>query len=134
MAISFSSFAPSNSDDATHDLRVDEMGNLEVVSGIEETRQRVIERLLYYFAEWPLNTTEGVPYRNDIFTRPINAGLASSIISDQIRSVDGVTGVRNVQAILNPTDRRFTYSALISTIYGDFDINTNNIGLNIGII
>ena len=86
MAVSLSSFAPSNSDDATHDLQVDETGNLVVVTGLEEVRQRVIERLLFYFAEWPLNTTEGVPYRNDIFRRPINAGLAASIITGQIRS------------------------------------------------
>ena len=84
------------------DLRVTPRGDLEIVSAREDVRQRVIERLRFWFGQWFLRVQEGIPYRNEVFTRPISAGLAATLVTEQIRAVEGVTGVSGVTARIDP--------------------------------
>ena len=53
----------------------------------------MVERLQFVFGSWFLGVEEGVPYRSEIFTQTVTVGMASVIVSDTIRAVDGVTGV-----------------------------------------
>ena len=104
------------------DIRLDERGNLAMAVGLEDVRQRVLERLRYWLAQWFLTVEDGVPYRPEIFQQTTTVGLAAAVVSNQIRSVEGVTGVGRVIAEIDPVTRRMTYSALVSTTQGDTEI------------
>lgn len=110
-----SAFAPGVD---AQDLHLDERGDLAVVTGLEDVRQRVIERLRFWRGDWYLDRTDGVPYIQEVFTRPMSAGLAASIVSGVIRSVAGVTGVRDVEATVDPVTRTLAYSARVDTVHG----------------
>lgn len=104
------------------DIRLTPTGDLEVVDGLESVRQRVVERLRFWIGQWFLDVRGGVPYRPEIFQRPTSAGLAAAVVTDQIRSVEDVTGVHSVVASIDPLSRRMTYTATVATRYGDMQI------------
>lgn len=108
MARSISAFAPGNS--GTPDIRLTDRGDLEVAEGVEDVRQRVIQRLRFQIRESFLRVDEGVPYRPEIFTAPTSAGLASVVVTDQVRSVEGVDSVTAVSVSIDPETRVMTYA------------------------
>ena len=109
--------------DGCQDLHLDSRGNLAVASDLEDVRQRVVERLRFHSGQWYLDTQGGVPYRQEIFTRPVSAGLAAALITDQISQVAGVEAVRDVVATINASERRLTYRATVNTPFGEMQIN-----------
>ena len=111
-------------------MRLDQQGNLQVVDGLEDVRQRVIAGLQFFLAEWFLSTDLGVPYFQSIFTRPVTAALASTVIAAQIRSKPGVTGVGNIQATIDPNTRVFSMSVAIHTPFGSTVIGMSQQILN----
>lgn len=117
-----SAFAPDDHSADNQDIRVTSTGDLEIVDGLENVRQRVIERLRFWVGQWFLRVEDGVPYRPEIFHRPTSVGLAAAVVTSQIRDVEEVTGVANVVAQIDPLSRRMTYSATIMTVYGDMQI------------
>ena len=125
MAKTISAFGNNQQARDGQDIRIDQRGNLEVVDGLEDVRQRVLERLRYWLGQWFLTVQDGVPYRPEIFQRSTTAGLAAAIVTDQIRSVEEVTGVSNVVATLDPVTRSMTYSARVSTTQGSMEIGDN---------
>ena len=106
------------------DLHLDTFGNLAVVQDLEDIRQRTVERLQFWIGQWFLDVGDGVPYRSEVFTRPTNAGLAAALVSDTIREVEGVTGVRDVIASIDAPTRRFSYTATIDTPFGSTTVES----------
>ena len=96
--------------------------NFAVVSGLESIRQRVHQRLLFQRGEYYLDTTKGTPYVPDILRYEYDPGLARSVITAAIRSVEGVVGVSDVVVSFNPTARTLSYAALIQTRISSFGI------------
>ena len=123
MTRTIAGFQPGNSLIADQDLQLDENGNLLIVDALEDVRQRVLFRLRFWLGQWYLLAHDGVPYRPEIFQRPTTVGLAAAVVSDQIRSLDEVTGVSRVSATIDPLTRRMTYQATVSTPHGSMDIN-----------
>lgn len=117
-----SAFAPDDEINPRADLRLDARGDLEVVSEREDVRQRVIERLAFWRGEWFLDARQGVPYLTEIFTRPASADLAESVITAEIRSVEGVTDVTEVEVSIDTDTRRLSYAARVSTAYGTAEV------------
>ena len=114
-----STLAPGGQASGGMDLRLTPSGDIEVVDGLESVRQGVIQRLLFWSGEWFLGVADGVPYRADIFRRPTSAGLAAAVVTEQIASVDGVTGVSDVTVTIDPVTRLMSYRAgSVSTRYG----------------
>ena len=122
MAISISSFLPNDPRGIAHDIHLDERGNLVIARGIEDIRQRVVERLRFYHGEWIFATSQGVPYRREIFRRNVSVGLAAAVVSDAIRSVDGVVSVSDVRSDLDDRSRVMSYSARVATSEGVFSL------------
>ena len=119
MARTISALSP---DVGGQDIRLTPRGDLEVVTDLEDVRQRTIERLRFWLGQWYAAYRKGVPYRSEIFTRPISAGLASTIVSDHIRTVDGVRQVKNVRARIDPRTRVFFYTATCVSNFGEFEV------------
>ena len=88
-------------------------GNIGVVDGLEALRQRVTQRLRFWFNEWFLDYEDGVPYINDIFERPIPIGLASTIIVEHILRIDEVERVSDVVTNFDLSERTLSWSARV---------------------
>ncbi len=110
-------------DVSTGDIAIDANGNLALANSIEGLRQKVIQKLLFFQGEWFLDVQDGIPYLQDILTRPVDAGMVASIFNSAILEEVEVTGLGNVSSSLNPNTRRFSYNAIVNTIFGDMEIN-----------
>lgn len=104
--------------DGCQDIQVDANGNLEIVDEFESAVQRVRLALQFWRGEWFLNESEGVPYLQVIFNRPVTPKLASSVLTDTILRVDDIQSVSNVQAEINPATRHLVYSVDVVTRFG----------------
>ena len=106
------------------DIYVDGRGNLALATEHEDVRQRVVERLRFWLGEWFLAVNDGVPYYEEIFQRPVSSGVVSRILVEHIRTVEGVTGVSDAQATIDPATRRLQFSATVATNFGSVEVTT----------
>ncbi len=107
-------------DFSNSDISLDNSGSLKPVSDLERVRQKILQRLRFFKRDWFLNINEGIPYKEEILTRPANAGLAASIFNKEILQEDGVTGIGKVSTKI--IDRTLLYQATVQTIYGDIEV------------
>ena len=75
--------------DSNNDLIV-RGGSLLTVADGAEVVQHVRSRLLFYLAEWFLDIDAGVPYFQEIFTKPANLANIESIFKSKILRTPGV--------------------------------------------
>ena len=122
---SIAGFTAGSTED--HDLQLDAAGNLLMVTALEDLRQRVVERLLFWVGEWYLDIADGVSYRTDIFQRQLSVGLASAEVTAKIRAVEGVVSVSGVQAVIDATSRRFSYAATVHSAFGSTEVNIGRV-------
>lgn len=101
---------------------VDRNGNLTVADNLEGLRQKVVARLNIFRAEWFLDVTEGVPYFEQVLTKPVDIGLITALFNTEIQKEPEVTGLGNVNVNLDPQTRHFTYAATVHTIFGDMAV------------
>ena len=97
--------------------------DLVIIDGLESLRQRVVQRLGLIQGEWFLATDQGIPYIQEIYQRPFDLGLVSTILTAAIRSVERVTGVSDVRVTINPDTRQFSYSATVSSTEGETEVS-----------
>jgi len=102
-----------------NDLYIDEAGNLVVISDEFALADKLKQRLKLFYAEWFLATDRGVPYFENIFGANKNNDIVASIFTQEILKEPDVISVNSVSYELQSADRIFTYSASLSTIYGE---------------
>ena len=122
MARSIAAFGNGQGPSEGQDLRLTGRGDLLVVTDLEDVRQRVIEALRFEQGEWYLAVSKGVPYRSEVFTRPVSAGLAKAVIADRVRRVEGVTRILELSASINADTRRFTCFVRAETPFGAVEV------------
>ena len=93
-------------------------GELRLLKGLEAARELVRQRLRLKRGEWFLDTNAG---RIDLAKVPQN--LWSAAISDVVRGVDCVTGVRDVKVDKNKTTGQLRCTAVIETKEGMFELD-----------
>lgn len=59
-------------------------GALQMVSGLDEVRQHIKNRLLLQKREWFLDTNAGIDYRNIVLIKNPNLGLVAAAIKAEI--------------------------------------------------
>ncbi len=91
------------------------------VTGIQEVRQRIQERLRYWRGEWFLNSAEGLPYLTDLLGSRLDEGLVHTVIREQVLDVADVTGVSNIE--ITESNRVFTISLDVATIFGSVNLS-----------
>ncbi len=104
------------------DLTIDKSGSLELANDLEGLRQKVVQKLQFFLGEWFIDVIDGTPYFQEILTKPIDVGLATSIINARIRTEPEVTGIGSVESTLDPITRKLTYRATIQSVHGDMEI------------
>ncbi|TXG97757.1 MAG: hypothetical protein E6R08_06455 [Nevskiaceae bacterium] len=94
----------------------------------EAVAQRVRTRLYLLFGEWFLNTDAGVPYLQQITTKPMDLFLTESIIRSTITNTEGIATIDSFSMNYNSTTRRLAVDTTVATIYGTtVNIKVDNI-------
>lgn len=107
--------------DSNNDLIV-RSGKLETVEEGAEVVQHVRSRLLFYLEEWFLDTEAGVPYFQEIFTKPANLANIESIFKSKILRTPGVQRLTDFSMDYEGgSTRRLTVSFSAETTYGSID-------------
>ena len=106
-------------------IELDAQGKIVVLEGLEALRLKINERLSLFKGTWIIDIDAGVPYLTDILTKPIDPGLAASILNNEILKEDEVTSISEVETTLDPETRIFTYTATVNTIYGTTTAEVN---------
>jgi hypothetical protein len=104
--------------------RLDENGDMSFGQGLgnmatdaEACAQNVRTRLLLSEGEWFLDTTEGMPWLQNILTKPVDYEYAQFLIRERILQTTGINELNSFDAELDHNTRKLTVSASVSTVY-----------------
>lgn len=107
--------------DSNNDLIVTG-GRIKVVDQGAEVVQHVRTRLLFYKEEWFLNQNAGIPYFQEIFTKPTNLANIESIFKSAILNTPGVRKLNEFSLEYEgASSRQLTVFFSAETIYGVVD-------------
>ena len=107
--------------DSNNDLII-QAGRLATVADGEEVVQHVRSRLLFYLGEWFLDIDAGVPYFQEIFTKPANLANIESIFKSKILRTPGVQRLTEFSMTYEGgSTRELTVAFSAETIYGLID-------------
>lgn len=102
----------------------DESGDIEVVNGrlvlvgaqfgtqLREIEEKVEQRLRTFFGEHFLDRSLGIPYFEDIFTKPARMSVIEPLLVNEILQTPGVVRLLEFNLDLNKTDRVLFFTAL----------------------
>lgn len=94
---------------------------------LDALRDKVTQRLRFFLGEWFLDTTQGVPYLQQIFATTTNTSLIVSILNNEILKESDVTSIESSSNEYNSVTREFFYSATLNTIYGTTTVSTSSV-------
>lgn len=111
-------------DASTHDLALDDRGNLKLARDAEAVGQHVKQRLKMFSEEWFLDTTAGLPWlpkpgRFAIFDRPYDAGTSEALIKAEILDTPGIRELTGFEARVVAGKRELAIEASAETIYDE---------------
>lgn len=113
----------------THDLAIDNsdpsgMIDLLLISNAEGVAQEIKMSLLFFYQEWFLDTTKGVPYLTDIFIKNPDLSTIRSILTATIAAVPHVIAVNylNLSPLTDSRQMVVTWGA--ATDYGYVERST----------
>lgn len=115
--------------DSNNDL-IFERGSIKLVDEGAQLVQHVRSRLLMYRGEWFLDTNAGVPYLEEIFTKPVNLANIESIFKGIILNTEGVLRLLSFSMTYDGgSERRLNVFFSAESIYGV--INNEEVTLNV---
>ncbi len=89
----------------------------------EAVAQAILTRLRLVTGEWYLDTSAGTPYPTQIQGKYTDS-TRDTAIRQQILGTEGVTGLVSYSSEVDPTTRKFSVTAVVSTQYGETTIST----------
>lgn len=101
---------------------LDALGNIKIIEGVESLAENVDQRLQLFRGKYFMDTTAGVPYFEEIITKPVDPGLAASVLNAEILKEQEVTSIGKVSASLERNIRAFNYNATINSIFGPIEV------------
>lgn len=91
--------------DRDWDLDINALGDVSTTSSIV---QAVGIRLKWFFQEWRLGPSKGVPYYEEVLVKNPNLLKIRGLLRDAIMDVEGVTDVKKIDITVNPGTRGAT--------------------------
>jgi len=89
------------------------------LSGIEQLRQSIKTRLLFFFNEWFLDSRAGVRWYQEIFVKPANIVIAEALIKKEILETEGVIALLSFDVEFDTSNRHMkVLSFSAKTTYG----------------
>lgn len=95
---------------------------LVLVTGIDEVRQRVEQRLQMNKNEWFLDTTAGLPWFADIFAKGQSQNVIEALIKAEIIATPGVKELNSFEMTVDKTTRAAQITATIRGTEGDIGL------------
>ena len=103
-------------------LIMDAAGDLPVFtrlrSGLEHIAQRVRVRTLTHRGDWPLDTTQGVRWRDFLSRKPFDVDALAAELAAEWIAVPGVVRVEDLEATVD-TQGNASISASLRTVTGE---------------
>lgn len=92
-------------------------GQLVLVGDLFATQQREIkehieQRLRTFFGEWFLDTTLGIPYLEEVFTKPVDVSFIESLFIQEILETPGVVRIQDFNMDLDKETRNLIVTPL----------------------
>ena len=100
-----------------HDLII-RNGDLMLIDNAERVAQQVKITLCFWYGEWFLDTTDGTPYLEHILVKAPNISHIRQILSERIKSVEGVKTLLSMVLDYNASARTLDVEYKIDTDYG----------------
>lgn len=100
-----------------HDLDIVNY-DLQLVSGIDQVRQKIENRLQFFFGEWFLDNTQGTKLYEIVFVKNPNLSLIASTFKTTILDTTGVVSIIEYNQVYDPSLRKLTVDFKVNTIYG----------------
>lgn len=101
----------------THDLIIDNR-DLVIIDNAERVAQQIKITLCFWKSEWFLDVADGTPYLEYILVKNPNLAHIRQVLSDRIRSVEGVVGLPSLNVDYNATARTLEVEYTANTDYG----------------
>lgn len=93
--------------------------------------QMVYTRLKLWLGEWYLDTADGTDWLGKCLGKnTVDSALLE--IKRRIMATEGVSEIKNLSASIEPTNRWLSVQGVITTIYGDAQLNFNDSFNSIG--
>jgi hypothetical protein len=94
---------------STNDLLITS-GDLSIVTGSDAIAQDLQQTLQVWFGEWFLDTTQGIPFKQQILVKNPVIDLVQADIINAALNVPGVTGVTGLELDYNVNNRTLSMS------------------------
>lgn len=92
--------------------------DLMLIDNAERVAQQILITLRFWYGEWFLDTTQGVPYLEHILVKNPNLAHIRQILREQIMSVEGVVSLNALELDYNPQLRQLWVEYAVKTDYG----------------
>ena len=89
-----------------------------MIDNAERVAQQILITLRFWYGEWFLNTTDGVPYLEYILVKQPNMAHIRQILTEQIQSVEGVKVVTDMELTFDQRERSLLVEYTADTDYG----------------
>lgn len=100
-------------------------------SDADRLAQKLRCKLQLIEGESQLDDTAGLPYFSDIFVKPVDIAGVASLYKSEILDTEGVQDLLSFTYDLDTTQRLFTLSFSVNTIYGEIELNSLQINLGV---
>lgn len=97
--------------------------NLRMVDGVDEIKQIIKRNLQTFLGEWFLDTSIGVPWIQEIFSKRASAQNADAILIDQVVASRGVISLLRWETSLDTATRELSVEFRALTVSGILDFN-----------
>jgi triacylglycerol esterase/lipase EstA (alpha/beta hydrolase family) len=107
-------------DTVNHDLTLDSNYNLRLTTDMGEfLSQKIENRLQWFYGEWFLNPSGGVPYFENILGKKTDLTIVNSIFKNQIGNIDEVDEVLNFETDYDGVTRTYNVNFTVRAVSGE---------------
>lgn len=104
--------------DSSHDVHLDQSGSIATVSGADAVAQNVLTALRLFRGEWFLATQAGMPWFGEVLVANPDIRAVEFELRRTVLSIEGVTGVRQMNLDFDRGTRELTISLEIDSVFG----------------
>ena len=98
--------------------------NVFLTNSPEAVAQAVKTRLALWLGEWFIDTTDGMPWNEQVLGKRLPGKNPDAAIRQRILETQGVTEITSYSSSFEGTTRRLSVAATVTTAYGEATIQT----------
>jgi len=103
--------------DGSHDLEIIDR-DLQLVDKLDEVAQRLKIQLQFFLGEWFLDTSQGIPYHEEIFVKGANRNRVASLLKEAILKTPCVEEILAFNLEFESETRALKLKFKVSTEFG----------------